>query len=552
MKISVNIVGFKNIEVDKGTSLLQISKKIFKEDYIKYLGAKIENRIYNLQHTVEGNTSIEFLDNRDVDGYRIYTKTISAVFIMACKELYPESKASIEYFLGPGLYGKLGEGYPIRFKDLKKIQERMIEIIDQDYEIERVRYKRKDALEVFRQKGYADKLRLFESIDKEFISIYKINDHYDSFHGYLAPSTGFVKDFKLKYYYPGLIILFPSKKNNYDLNNFREQKKLAKMFENTSDWLDILDLSYVGSLNEKVKSQEINNVIQITEAHHEKKIAEIADTIHSARDVNIILISGPSSSGKTTFAERLKVQMNVNGQRPITISLDDYFVDRDKTPLNKDGTPNFETIDAIDIDRLNMDLISLLEGKDVELPKFNFITGKGGLSGNIVKLDKDHPIIIEGIHGLNPKLTQLIPEKNKFKIYISALTQLNLDPHNRISTTDIRLIRRMVRDVKHRGNGPLTTFEMWEGVRRGEEEYIFPYQEEADVMFNSSLVYEMGVLKKHIIPLLTKVDRSSIHYSEARKLIKFLEYFIDIQDESVIPPNSILREFIGGASFKLY
>lgn len=552
MKINVNILGFKSLEIEKGTTLLQISKKIFGEDYKKYLGAKVENRIYNLQKTVEENTTIEFLDNRNVDGYRIYTKTISAVFIMACKELYPENKISIEYFLGPGLYGKLGENNPINFEDLKKIEEKMLEIVNKDYVIERKRYKRKDALEVFKNNGYADKLRLFESIDREFISIYKINDHYDSFHGYLAPSTGYVKEFKLKYYYPGVIILFPSRKNNYILDDFKEQKKLAKMFENTSAWLEVLDIAYVGSLNEKIKSQEIKDVIQITEAHHEKRVAEIADNIYEARDVNIILIAGPSSSGKTTFAERLKVQMNVNGQRPITISLDDYFVDRDKTPLNKDGTPNFETIDAIDMDRLNMDLIELLEGKNVELPKFNFLTGKGEMSGKIVSLDKDHPIIIEGIHGLNPKLTRLIPEKNKFKIYISALTQLNLDPHNRISTTDIRLIRRMVRDVKFRGNGPIKTFEMWEGVRAGEEEYIFPYQEEADMMFNSSLVYEMGVLKKHIIPLLDKIDKASIHYSEARKLIKFLEYFLDIKDESAIPPNSILKEFIGGASFNLY
>ncbi len=552
MTININIKGLKEFEFEKGKSLLEISKEVFGENYKRYLGAKIENRIYNLDTMIEEDSTIEFLDNRDVDGYRIYTKTISAVFIMACRELYPESKVSIEYFLGPGLYGKLGEDNPINFKKLKEIEEKMNEIIDADYTIEREEYDIKDAIEVFRNNGYIEKLRLFESIDKETTSIYKINNHYDSFHGYLAASTGYVKEFKLKYYYPGVIILFPSKKNNYNLNDFKEQRQLARIFEDTSEWLEVLDLSYVGSLNEKIKAEKINNIIQVTEAHHEKKVAEIADIVYEDRDINIIQIAGPSSSGKTTFSKRLEVQMNVNGQRPITISLDDYFLDRDKTPLKKDGSPNFETIDSIDLELLNMDLVNLLEGESVELPKFNFLTGKRENSGNIVKLDKDHPIIIEGIHGLNPKLTKLIPEKNKFKIYISALTQINLDPHNRISTTDIRLIRRMVRDVKYRGNGPLKTFELWKGVREGEEKYIFPYQERADIMFNSSLVYEMSVLKKHILPLLNKIKTDNIHYSEARKLIRFLEYFVDVEDEDMIPKNSILREFIGGASFQLY
>lgn len=552
MKVRVNIKGLKNFEVEKGISLLNLSKEIFEDDYKKYLGARIENRIYNLNKTIEEDSDIEFLDITDVDGYRIYTKTISAVFIMACKELFPSSKIGIEYFLGPGLYGTLGSENSITFSNLKEIEDKMKEIIEKDYQIERKNYKRKEALEIFRKYGYADKLRLFETIDRDYISIYKINDHYDSFHGYLAASTGYVKEFKLKYYYPGIIILFPSKKNKYNMNNFKEQKKLAKMFEATSDWLDILDISYVGALNEKVKNGQIDHTIQIVEAHHEKEVAEIADAICEDQDVNIIQIAGPSSSGKTTFAKRLEVQMNVNGQRPITISLDDYFVDRDDTPLKKDGTPDFESINAIDLKALNMDLIKLLEGKEVELPKFNFIEGKREMSGKLVILDKDHPIILEGIHGLNPKLTEMIPEKNKFKIYISALTQLNLDPHNRISTTDIRLIRRMVRDVKYRGNGPLRTFELWGGVREGEERYIFPYQEEADMMFNSSLVYEMSVLKKYIVPLLKEIERDNVYYSEARKLIKFLDYFVDIENEEVIPPNSLLREFIGGASFNLY
>lgn len=552
MKLKAEVIGIGEITVEKGSSLLNLSKELYKDDYKKYLGARINNQIYNLHKDIEEGMKIKFLDNRDVDGYRIYTKTISAIFIMACKELYPEAKVNIEHFLGPGLYVQLNKPHSIRFTQLREIEEKMWEIINEDYEIKREDYEKQEAIEMFRKEGYVDKVRLFNSIDKEKVSIYTINKHIDSFHGYLAPSTGYISEFKLKYYYPGAIILFPSKKNNYDTDNFVEEKKLAKVFEESSQWLDILDLAHVGSLNEKVKSGEITEAIKVSEALHEKKIGQIADQICEDKDHNIILISGPSSSGKTTFAQRLAIQLKVNGKKPIAISLDDYFVDRENTPLNPDGSHDFESLYAVDLELLNMDLLKLIEGQSVELPKFNFITGKREMSGKVIKVDKDHPIIIEGIHGLNPELTYEIPEKNKFKIYISALTQLNLDAHNRISTTDTRLIRRMVRDVKFRGNDPIRTFELWQGVRIGEERDIFPYQEEADVVFNSSLVYEMSVLKKYIVPLLQEIDNSSIYYSESRKLLRFLAYFLDIEDESVIPPNSLLREFIGGASFNVH
>ncbi|MDR7871554.1 MAG: nucleoside kinase [Tissierellaceae bacterium] len=551
MIIQVKVLGVGSINLENKISLLDLSKKLYK-DHKRYLGARINNQIYNLSTYVENGMEVEFLDNRDVDGYRIYTKTISAIFIMACKELYPEAKVSIEHFLGPGLYVKLNKPFSIRFTKLKEIEKKMWEIIREDYEIKRDVYSKNEAINIFGEYGYLDKIRLFNSIDKETVSIYKINNHIDSFHGYLAPSTGYIDKFKLKYYYPGALIMFPSRKNNYDLNNFLEQKKLAQVFEESSRWLNILDLSNLGSLNEKIHSGEINEVIKVSEALHEKKISQIADEFCANNDNNIILIAGPSSSGKTTFAQRLAIQLKVNGKKPIAISLDDYFVNREDTPLNPDGSYDFEALEAVDLELLNMDLLKLIEGQSIELPKFNFLTGKREKSGKVIKVDDNHPIIIEGIHGLNPKLTYEIPEKHKFKIYISALTQLNLDSHNRIATTDTRLIRRMVRDVKYRGNDPLRTFELWSGVRAGEERNIFPYQEEADVMFNSSLVYEMSVLKKYIVPLLQEIDNSSIYYSEAKKLLRFLEYFVDITDESVIPTNSILREFIGGASFNVH
>ena len=420
----------------------------------------------------------------------------------------------------------------------------MRQIIELDYTIERTKYGREEAISIFEEIGYVDKVRLYNSIDREKFHIYKINQYIDAFHGYLAPSTGYVKMFQLKYYYPGVIILFPSKKNNYDMTDFTEQKKLAKIFKESNDWAEILDLSYVSSLNEKVNNNTIDDVIRVSEALHEKKIAKIADLICEDSDINIILIAGPTSSGKTTFANRLAVQLKVNGKRPIAISIDDYFVNREDSPLNEDGTFNFETIHSVDLELLNRDLTRLLEGEIIELPRFNFITGQREMSGVHIKVDKNHPIIVEGIHGLNPMLTSDIPEKNKYKIYISALTQLNIDAHNRIATTDTRLIRRMVRDVKYRGNGPLRTFELWDGVRSGEEKHIFPYQEEADIMFDSALVYELAVLKKYILPLLNEIENDSIYYSEAKKLIKFLQYFVDIVKEEDIPPTSLLREFI--------
>lgn len=552
MAINVKVIGIGDVSVEDNSILLDLSKQVFGEDYKKYLGARINNQIYQLRKHVREGMEILFLDNKDVDGYRIYTKTISAIFIMACKELYKDANVTIEHFIGSGLYAELEHNRTITFSKTEEIENKMLEIISKDYEILRDDYTSEEAIKIFKEHGYEDKVRLFKSIEKEKVTIYKINDHIDSFHGYLAPSTGYVSQFKLKYYYPGVIMLFPSKKNEYDMNNFKEQKKLAKVFKEANNWLDILDLAYIGSLNDKTNKGEIGEVIRIAEALHEKKIGYIADQICLDQDRNIILIAGPSSSGKTTFSQRLAIQLKVNGKRPISISVDNYFVDRGKTPLNEDGTPDFEALEAIDLEAFNMDLVKLLEGKEIELPKFNFFTGMKERSGVMLKVEKDHPIIIEGIHGLNPRLTENIPEKNKYKIYISALTQLNIDSHNRIPTTDTRLIRRIVRDLKFRGNDPIRTFELWKGVRAGEEKHIFPYQEEADIMFDSALVYELAVLKKYIVPLLAKIDNSSVYYSEAKKLLKFLEYFRDIDIEEAISPNSILREFIGGTYFNVH
>lgn len=551
-EIKVFVEGFGEVYINENTTLEELSKKVHGDDYKKYLCARIDNEIMHLNKKVEKEKYIKFLDIKDKDGHRIYTRTISAIFIKACKDLFPKCNVRIEHSLGEGLYAEIEKKESINFTQIELIKSKMEEIIEKDITIKRDKVSTNEAMEIFKDYGYEDKVRLLKHIEKDTIHIYKIEDHVDRFHGYLAPSTGYANIFDLKYYYPGVIILFPTEESDYTVPEFKEQPKLAKVFKEAEDWANILDLGYLGSLNDKVDDNSIAEVIRVSEALHEKKIAHIADMICEDKNINIILVAGPSSSGKTTFAQRLAVQLKVNGKMPISISVDDYFVNREDTPKNEFGEYDFEALEAIDLELLNEDLIKLLEGEEVELPKFNFKTGKREMSGRKIQVDEQHPIIVEGIHALNSKMTASIPEKNKFKVYVSALTQLNIDGHNRIPTTDTRLIRRMVRDIEERGNSPLRTFELWDGVRRGEERNIFPYQEEADIMFDSALVYELGVLKKYIIPLLEEIDRDSEYFSEAKRLIKFLGYFKDIEKENFIPPNSILREFIGGSCFNVH
>lgn len=551
-KIKVYVEGVGEVYIDKESTLEDLSKQVFENDYRRYLGARINNEIYPLYKKIEEKMCIKFLDNKDEDGHRIYIRTISSVFIMACEEVFPDCTVKIEYSLGKGLYAELEKGKSISFKEIELIKLKMRELVEKDIKIIRKEISTEEALLLFEEFGDENNIRLYNTIEHKKVQLYRIGDHIDRFHGYLTPSTSYVNVFDLKYYYPGAIILFPTIDSNNELSEFKEQKKLSKVFKGAKEWTEISDLDYVGSLNEKIINKDINESIMMSEALHEKKIAEIADEICKDDDIHIILIAGPSSSGKTTFAQRLGVHLRVNGKRPVAISADNYFVDRENTPLNEKGEYDFESLEAINLKQFNEDLVKLLEGEQIELPKFNFIEGVSEKSGIKIKVDKDHPIIVEGIHGLNPRLATYIPEKNKFKIYISALTQLNLDAHNRISTTDTRLIRRMVRDNKYRGNDVFRTFELWKGVVEGERKNIFPFQEEADIMFDSSLVYELSVLKKHAIPLLEQIDSSSIYYSESKRLLRFLSYFQDIEDEKIIPSNSILREFIGGAGVNIH
>lgn len=551
-KIKVYVDGVGEVFTDRSNTLEDLAKEVYKENHKDYLGARINNEIFHLSKNLEEDMYIKFLDISSKDGFRIYTRTITGIFVVACKELYPDRNVRIDYSIGSGLYAEFDGDSKIEFGDIVDIKNKMREIIDKDLGIDRIKYPRDEAMALFEKHGHYDKIRLYNSLDRDEIQVYRIGDYIDGFYGFLAPTTGYAEKFDLKFYYPGVLILYPNMFSNGKVPVYEEQKKLAKVFSTATDWANMMDLGYVASLNEKVESGEIDEVIMAAEIMHERQFAKIADEINRDDDIRVILIAGPSSSGKTSFSKRLTSHLNVLGKKPIAISADDYFVDREKTPVNEDGELDFEALEAINLDLFNRDLIALLQGEEIELPKFNFKTGISEKSGIFIRVDKDHPIIVEGIHGLNPKLASYIPEKNKYKIYISALTQLNLDAHNRISTRDTRFLRRMVRDVQFRGNDVFRTFDLWENVTKGEDKNIFPYQEEADVMFDTALVYELNIMSKYALPLLEKVDNTSEHYGEAKRLANFLKYFRPMENTDAIPPNSLLREFIGGTSLDVH
>ncbi len=547
--IKVMVEGYGEINVEKYMKLADLAIKVFGNEYSKYLGAIIDNEVRHLEYKIEEDCSVEFLNISHKDGQRIYARTLSFIYVKACKDIFEDCQVTIEHSLSKGIYSEIYKDKMLTSNETKKIMQRMNEIIESNYKIYRDEIDINVAKEIFSKQNMIDKVRLLNHVTKTKIHIYKIEDLYDTYYGYLAPSTGYINKFNLVYYSPGIVVQYPVKEDRFKIPEFQEHQKLFKIFRESEKWGDILDIGYVGALNDKIKYGQINEIIRISEALHEKKIANIADKICENDDVEIILIAGPSSSGKTTFAERLSVQLMVNGKKPISISVDDYFVNREDTPLDEHGEYDFEAIEAVDLELFNSDLSKLLSGEEIKVPTFNFISGRREYNGKTIKIDKEHPIIIEGIHCLNNRLTESIPQRNKFKIYISALTQLNLDSHNRIHTTDNRLVRRMVRDFKYRGYSAETTLERWDSVRRGEEKNIFPYQEEADVMFNSSLVYDLSVLKKYAVPLLQSISKSSIYYKESKRLLRFLSYFLDIDDEQTIPCISILKEFIGGSCF---
>ncbi len=539
------------IEVYENETLYRILKRVYKNDYFKYLGAKVNNKLKGLcSKDFKENDRIEFIDITNPDGHRIYVRTLSLIYVKACKEIYNDIDVSINHSLNKGLYTELQYKHLVTKKHLDAIKNKMQEIIDAKKNITTYFLSVDKAREIFSAQGMMDKVEMLKYWNKDTIRVYELDGYYDTFYGYVAPNTGFVNKFDLRLFYPGIILNYPTREYNFELPEYIEQKKLSKVFKEAEDWGEIMDVAYVGALNKKIVNNEIYDMIRINEALHEKKIAYIADEITNDKNIKIVLIAGPSSSGKTTLAQRLSIQLRVNGKKTYAVSLDDYFVDRHLTPKNEKGEFDFETIKALDLDLFNEQLIDLMAGEEVQIPVYNFKEGSREYSREPVRLTNDHIIIIEGIHGLNDELTANIPQVNKFKVYISALTQLNIDRHNRISTSDLRLLRRIVRDYTHRGNNAIKTMELWDNVIKGTEKYIFPYQENADAIFNSALVYELCVLKKYAEPIIMEIDEDSCFYSERQRLLKFLSYFLPIEDESAIPNTSILREFIGESCFR--
>ncbi|MEN6413266.1 MAG: nucleoside kinase [Veillonellales bacterium] len=548
-RISINFTNGDCSLYERGITLLQLSQARSNLYSSPIVAAKVNNEIKDLPTVIEDDCTVEFLDLRSEAGVKIYQRTLIFIMITAVQELFPQGELTVEHSLSKGLYCELHLPRELTEQDIAALETEMRQIIAQDRLITKKILPTQEAIALFSAAGQQEKAKLLQQYKRKTVSIYYCGGVYDYLYGNMAPSTGYAAVFALQFYKPGFILRFPEPGRPEELPDFVDQPKLAEIFLEAEKWGEILRCGYVATLNDYVCFQKVDDIIRVAEALHEKKIAQIADFVAEHRDkVRVILVAGPSSSGKTTFAQRLGIQLRVNGVRPVPISLDDYFVDRACTPRDEKGDYDFEAIEAIDLNLFNEHLIQLLKGEEVKAPSYNFMTGQREYRGQKIHIDHDQPLIIEGIHGLNERLTRAVPRDQKIKIYISALTQLSIDNHNRIPTTDTRLIRRIVRDSQFRNHDALRTLQLWPAVRRGEERNIFPFQEEADIMFNSALIYELGVLKKYAEPLLQQVTAEYSQYVEAKRLLNFLAHFSSIDDKE-IPNNSILREFIGNSCF---
>ena len=517
------------------------------------VSAKVNNRSEGLNFRVYNNKDVEFLDVRDPSGMRTYVRSLCFILYKAVRELFPQGKLYVEHPVSKGYFCNLRIGRPIELADVTAIKQRMREIIAENIPFRRTECHTAEAVRIFSERGMNDKVRLLETSGSLYTFYYTLEDTVDYYYGNLLPSTGFIYLFDLVKYYDGLLLRIPNKQNPLVLDEMVKQEKMLDIFKEHLHWNHIMGLSNVGDFNLACQKGLATDLIKVAEALQEKKIAQIADEIYRRCQADcgqgrLVLIAGPSSSGKTTFSKRLSIQLMTNGLRPYPISLDDYFVDRDKTPRDAQGNYDYESLYALDLRLFNEQLRALLNGEEVELPRYNFVTGKQEFRGEKLRIDRNTVLILEGIHALNPDLTPQIPDENKFKIYVSALTTISLDDHNWIPTTDNRLLRRIIRDFNYRGCSARETISRWPSVRAGEDKWIFPYQENADVMFNSALLFEFAVLRYHAEPILNSVPRNCPEYAEAYRLLKFIQYFIPLQDKE-IPPTSLLREFLGGSSF---
>ncbi len=544
----------KKYNFEDHISLEEIKNKIYdtseKRDKELIVAALVNNKIFELNQIPENRANISFITICDVLGNRIYRRSL--MFLMACViyNKFPDCRMSINHTVSNGVYCEIEKRKALNQREINQIVDSMNKLIDRDFPIKKEILSKQKAINIFKEQGFKDKIEVIKQQNKNQYVLYKLNDYYDYLYYNMVPSTKYLKKFKLQYSFPGFVLLFPQRDDPANIPDFRDQPQLGKAMIEYEHFGKIMGISSAHQLNKTIQNNGFVELIQVSEARHEKKIAQIADLIEeNIEDKRVILIAGPSSSGKTTFSHRLCIQLKINSIFPAQISLDNYFVNRENTPRDENGELNFEALEALDLELLNNQLIALLQGEKVEIPRYNFQEGKREDKGVFLKLKEDQPLILEGIHCMNNKLTRAIPDEHKFKIYVSALTQINIDKHSRIPTTDTRKIRRIIRDYQFRGHDVLKTLELWPSVRKGEDKNIFPYQENADVMFNSALIYEMPALKKHGLPLLKNIDRESNLSYEAERLIEVLECFADVETK-YIPYNSILREFIGNSSFR--
>ncbi|MDU6181086.1 MAG: nucleoside kinase [Anaerococcus vaginalis] len=522
--------------------LYEIIKEKYPNNFKDYVLANVNGKIVDLNYEISQDDKIDLIKKYTHIANLSYESTIALICMLAIEKIYKNKKVNIEYSVNNCLYLSV-ENFKILHKDIEKIKKEMENLIKEDFPIVKKTYKKTEALKIFKENDDLDKYNLLNSLDLNEINIYDVKDKFYFFTNYLCPKSSWIEDFDIIYYHPGILINY-KKSENSKLLDFKEQINIPKIYERSKRWTNLLGINFASDLNELVINDKIESLVNVNETYYNNQLNKCAKDI-IANNMNIVMLAGPSSSGKTTTAKKLAIQLAVLGKDAYVISTDDYFVDRNKTPLDENGNKDFESIDAIDLHSLNEDLLDLLEGKEVILPSFNFIKGIRTLSNKKIKMKDNTILIIEGIHALNPKLTDYIPEKNKYKIYVSVLTGINIDSTNRISSTETRLIRRIVRDNKYRGYDTLETLKSWDKVKLGEQKYIFPYQNRADFYVDSSLIYEYNALKKYAIECFKQVSKNSKYYYMVDRLENILSYFVEIENTKIIDDHSILREFIG-------
>ncbi len=545
--VQVSFPDGRVFEGPPGTPIEAFVRAAYPNAEVPIVAALVDGRLRELTFVPSGDIRAVPVDLTSADGMRIYRRSLLLLLLAAFEDLFPDARLVVQHSLTFGGYYCEVEGRDqLSEEELTRLEARMRDLAEADLPIREEEIPLDEAIALFEKRGDDDKVRLLRFRQKDYVTVYWLDDTVDYLHGYMVPSTGYLRIFGLAPYPPGFVLRFPRRFAPNSLQPITHLPRLVSVFRQHGRWMELMHVTDVGALNEAIHEGRLRELILIAEALHEQHISDIAQEIARRKDVRLVLVAGPSSSGKTTFSKRLSVQLLASGIRPFALGMDDYFVNREDTPRDENGNYDFDSPRALDLDLLNEQLRALLAGEEVTLPRFNFITGKRE-QGPTVRLHPDQIIIMEGIHGLNPLIAESVPVEHTFRVYVSALTVLNLDRHNRISTTDTRLIRRIVRDARTRGRNAEGTILMWENVRRAEKRYIFPYQEHADMMFNSALVYELSALRHLAEPLLLQVEPDSPAYVEARRLISFLRWFLPCQDMEMIPNNSILREFIGGS-----